>query len=214
MLNKGLEKEDQIFAIMKLLKLVRWSWTLYHIFKAADRVEHLCSEIHRLVVNSKGLWSHSAMNSHDLSLELANSPQAVTFVKGDKKGFHSFRAFSRSFAALSHWTQGHESQLFTLKLHFLSTALERIVSKNSQSYCSLPFAIYCNWTLSCAAAQSANKEQLLTESPLCPRGPNWCCANAEGKPSKILNEWAGSMHQYGHKMSYCDGLLGVSLCYV
>lgn len=63
---------------------------LYHIFKAVDRIEHSRSEIQRPVVNSKGLWSHSARNNQDLFLELVNSPQAVTFVKRDKKGFHSF----------------------------------------------------------------------------------------------------------------------------
>lgn len=73
---------ERIIFVMKLLKSVKWSRTLCYIFKATYREEHKCLEIQRPTVNSQGLWSHSAMNSCDLFLELLSSPLALTFIRG------------------------------------------------------------------------------------------------------------------------------------
>lgn len=99
----------------------------------------------------------------------------------------------------------------TSQLHFFSTVLGRTGSKDL-GVCAAPYPLPFT-TIEPSAMLRQNlpaRNSRDTESPLCPRGPGWCCTKATGKPSKILNEWAGSMHHYRHKTSHCDGLLEVS----
>lgn len=151
--------------------------------------------------------SHSATNSQDLFLGWVNSPQAVTFVKGDKKGSHFFWALARSFAALSHLTQAMRADYLLWNCISLIQFWRGLFlrTKSHIALYPLPF--------------TTTEPSAVLEHNLPRNSHNW--EPPLSLRTQLLYEcgretiqdfgWVGwSMHHYRHRMSYCDGLLEVS----
>lgn len=159
------------------------------------------------MVHSKGIRSQFSNEQPWFVSRVGKFPSGDDFCKGTEK---LSIPSEHSCAALSHFTRGRESRLFTVKLHLLRTALERLFLRSLRHIAPYPLPFTATEPSAVWQQNLPARNSYWTESPLCPRGPNWCWTNAEGKPSKILNEWAGSMHHYRHKTSHCGGLLEVS----
>lgn len=175
---------------------VSWNYWTHNVIRNIRTHLQGCRQSRTLVFrntgaysNSKGLWSHSKTNSWDLFPEPVNSPQAVPFMKGGRGGFQSFWAFSRSFAALSHLPPSHEGSLLTL---------ERNVSSASCHTAPYPLSFIATEPSATLQQNLPRRNRQETEPPLS-RGPNLCCTDGEGKPSKILNERVWNMDIIGTK---------------